>query len=224
MLDSGDGHVLQQFDLSTHEMIPSSFPYTVVATRDGRRAWCSLWNASRWRNSIWIREPLRGWIPLLEPKDPIAAWLSSHRTSSQPGREIALRRSCPTRTRWPWSIAASGRSGPPFLHEPCGTGICRDLSQRSGPIGRRQAVVCGRRLAECGCSVRYRTLAKPGIDFPASSRGPRFIPTDWYPSALAAHGDDLLIATAKGESTGPNNDISQLKMNAGAASIPTFRP
>ncbi len=28
-----------------------------------------------------------------------------------------------------------------------------------------------------------------------------FIPTDWYPSALAVHGDDLLIATAKGEGT-----------------------
>ena len=32
-----------------------------------------------------------------------------------------------------------------------------------------------------------------------------FIPTEWYPSALATHGDDLLIATAKGHSTGPNN-------------------
>ncbi len=31
-----------------------------------------------------------------------------------------------------------------------------------------------------------------------------FIPTDWYPSALAVHGDDLLIATAKGEGTRPN--------------------
>src|SRR5207253_28455 len=31
-----------------------------------------------------------------------------------------------------------------------------------------------------------------------------FIPTDWYPSALAVRGDDLLIATAKGEGTGPN--------------------
>ena len=38
-----------------------------------------------------------------------------------------------------------------------------------------------------------------------------FIPTDWYPSALAAQGDDLLIATAKGESSGPNSGISQLK-------------
>jgi len=32
-----------------------------------------------------------------------------------------------------------------------------------------------------------------------------FIPTEWYPSALASAGNDLLIASAKGESSGPNN-------------------
>src|ERR1700686_2548351 len=47
LIDAASGRVLKQFDLSTHEMVPSSFPYTVVASRDGRRAWCSLWNASR---------------------------------------------------------------------------------------------------------------------------------------------------------------------------------
>src|SRR6266852_2601887 len=72
LLDSGDGHVLQQFDLSTHEMIPSSFPYTVVATRDGRRAWCSLWNSSRIAELDLEKGTVSRWIPLLEPKDPIA--------------------------------------------------------------------------------------------------------------------------------------------------------
>ena len=72
LLDSGDGRVLQQFDLSTHEMIPSSFPYTVVATRDGRRAWCSLWNSSRVAELDLEKGSVTRWIPLLEPKDPIA--------------------------------------------------------------------------------------------------------------------------------------------------------
>jgi len=36
-----------------------------------------------------------------------------------------------------------------------------------------------------------------------------FIPTDWYPSAVAFHGDDLLIATAKGEGTGPNKGMGK---------------
>jgi hypothetical protein len=38
-----------------------------------------------------------------------------------------------------------------------------------------------------------------------------FIPTEWYPSALAIAGNDLLIATAKGESSGPNNMQGKLK-------------
>ncbi|HSY90737.1 MAG TPA: hypothetical protein VK812_05150, partial [Candidatus Binatus sp.] len=36
-----------------------------------------------------------------------------------------------------------------------------------------------------------------------------FIPTDWYPSALAVHGDDLFIATAKGEGSRPNKDMGK---------------
>jgi hypothetical protein len=38
-----------------------------------------------------------------------------------------------------------------------------------------------------------------------------FIPTEWYPSALAIAGNDLLIATAKGEGSGPNNMQGTLK-------------
>jgi hypothetical protein len=54
------------------------------------------------------------------------------------------------------------------------------------------------------------TLTKPGISFPLPSEAIGFIPTDWYPSALATAGDDLLIATAKGQGTGPDNGTSTL--------------
>jgi hypothetical protein len=48
--------------------------------------------------------------------------------------------------------------------------------------------------------------------FYAPSENPLgFIPTEWYPSALAIAGNDLLIATAKGEGSGPNNMQGQLK-------------
>ena len=47
LLDPATGKILQTFDLSTSNLVPSSFPYTCVATRDGRHAWCSLWNASQ---------------------------------------------------------------------------------------------------------------------------------------------------------------------------------
>ena len=45
----------------------------------------------------------------------------------------------------------------------------------------------------------------------SSCRTLGFIPTEWYPSALAIAGNDLLIATAKGEGSGPNNMQGKLK-------------
>src|SRR4029077_20707909 len=72
LLDPGDGRILQRFDLSTNQTIPASFPYTVVATRDGRRAWCSLWNSCRVAELDLEKGTLTRWMPLLEPKDPTA--------------------------------------------------------------------------------------------------------------------------------------------------------
>jgi hypothetical protein len=47
---------------------------------------------------------------------------------------------------------------------------------------------------------------KPPVEARTSSAMPiGFIPTEWYPSALAVVGNDLLIASAKGEGSGPNN-------------------
>ena len=45
----------------------------------------------------------------------------------------------------------------------------------------------------------------------ASDSSPGFIPTEWYPSALAVAGNDLLIATAKGQSSGPNQMMGKLE-------------
>ena len=46
LLDTATGRVVKTFDLSTGQHIPAAYPYAVVATRDGSRAYCSLWNAS----------------------------------------------------------------------------------------------------------------------------------------------------------------------------------
>src|SRR5437899_11705875 len=54
-------------------MIPSSFPYTVVVTRDGQRAWCSLWNSSRVAELDLPHGTVSQWIPLLEPSGPTTA-------------------------------------------------------------------------------------------------------------------------------------------------------
>ena len=55
-------------------------------------------------------------------------------------------------------------------------------------------------------AVMVLSPTRPGAG-PVPIRRPGLIPTDWYPSALAVRGDDLLIATAKGEGTRANNGV-----------------
>ena len=38
-----------------------------------------------------------------------------------------------------------------------------------------------------------------------ATRAAGFVPTEWYPTALAISGDKLYVATGKGQGTGPNN-------------------
>ena len=85
LLDVASGKVLQRFDLSTNDLVPSSFPYTCVATRDGRRAWCSLWNASRVAELDLTSGKIVRWIKLKEPEDPHCSGLASDRDAAESG-------------------------------------------------------------------------------------------------------------------------------------------
>src|SRR5215475_7539929 len=79
LLDPATAKILETFDLSTRALVPSAFPYTVVATRDGRRAWCSLWNASQVAELDLTSGKLVRWIKLEQPEDAIAP--GSHPTA-----------------------------------------------------------------------------------------------------------------------------------------------
>jgi len=199
LLDLASGKVLQSFDLSTNDLVPSSFPYTVIATRDGKRAWCSLWNASQVAELDLAGGKAVRWIKLNEPQDPVAP--GSHPTAMllSPDERILSNAD---------EVAAiSLEKGGPL----------RYLS--TNPGGQKYAGSFPTALAQSSDGKRL-FVADSSLDavavFDTSDRSTEtgtgkdiqsasgFIPTDWYPSALAVHGDDLLIATAKGEGAGPN--------------------
>jgi DNA-binding beta-propeller fold protein YncE len=204
LLDVASGRVLQSFDLSTHEMIPASFPYTVVATRDGRTAWCSLWNASRVAELDLTAGKVVRWIPLLELKSKILP--GSHPTALllSPDEKLLY-------------VALSNADAVAVIETSTGKALHLTSTKVSGqefagtyPSALAQSAD-GKRLFVADASLNAvavfdtATLAKPGIEFLLPTEALGFIPTDWYPSALAVHGDDLLIATAKGQGTGRNN-------------------
>jgi DNA-binding beta-propeller fold protein YncE len=210
LLDPADGRISRQFDLSTHHMIPSSFPYTVVAARDGRRAWCSLWNGSSVAEMDLARGRVVRWIPLLAPKSEIAP--GSHPT--------ALLLSADEKLLY---VALSNADAVAVIDTATGnvTHIASTKlpgQEYAGTYPNALALSAdGTRLFVADASLNAvavfdtATLAKPGIVFPLPTEALGFMPTEWYPSALATIGDDLLIAAAKGQSTGPNNGVSQLK-------------
>lgn len=211
LLDLASGKVLQSFDLSTSDLVPSSFPYTVVAARDGRRAWCSLWNASRIAELDLINGKVVRWIKLKEPDDPIAP--GSHPTAmllslDEKSLYVALSNVD--------TVAVIATDSARIL-ELLDTAVRNQQFAGTYPSALAQSGD-GKRLFVADASanaVAVLDTSKVIANDPSSNDRSGdsatwpalgFIPTDWYPSALAVQGDDLLIATAKGQGTRPNKD------------------
>ena len=198
LMDAASGRILHVFDLTTSGHIPSSYPYAVVATRDGVHAFCSLWNASsvaelNVRTGLVVQR-----IPLLPPSSPMAA--GSHPTA------LLL---SPDEKRLYVALANADA----IAVVDSGTGRLDGLLSTLLP-GQKHGGTYPSALAETEDGRRL-LVANSGSDAVAvfgtasdNSLTPRppagFIPTEWYPTALAVRKDDLLIASGKGVGSGPN--------------------
>jgi DNA-binding beta-propeller fold protein YncE len=226
LLDPTTGKILQTFDLSTSDLIPSSFPYTCVATHDGRRAWCSLWNASQVAEldltsgnvvrQIKLQEPFEPLTPGSRPipQDPLAP--GSHPTAmlltpDEKGLYVALSNvdqivlvsttSANATAYFRVKITAQGYAG----SYPTALGLSRDGRYLFAGASSLDAVA----IFDTNQPHGFIKRSDGGVNSFVPQAPLGFIPTDWYPSALAVHGDDLLIATAKGEGTRANKDMGK---------------
>jgi DNA-binding beta-propeller fold protein YncE len=207
LLDPATGKILQSFDLSTSDLVPSSFPYTCVATRNGNRAWCSLWNASQVAELDLTSGKVVRWIKLKKPDDLLAP--GSHPTAillSPDEKTLYVALSNVDQ------VAAVSAGDGAVLHF-FGTSAPGQKYSGSYPTALSQSSE-GKYLFVADSSVDAVAVfdvsqqpAPPSEQKEQPAVG--FIPTDWYPSALAVQGDDLLIATAKGEGSRPNKDMGK---------------
>ncbi|MFZ0953284.1 MAG: phosphoesterase, partial [Candidatus Sulfotelmatobacter sp.] len=239
LLDITSGKVLERFDLSTSNLVPSSFPYTCVATRDGRRAWCSLWNASQVAELDLAGSKVTRWIkvnrlgdvlmptalPTTRPEDPLAPGL--HPTAlllSRDERVLYIAVSSGDFVEAVW--AATGQVLGAFTTKAPAQKydgsyptalvlssdgmhlLAADSSLNAVAVFETSGLNAELKEGEADLAQQQATgSAQPRfrIGTLRPSWSPLgFIPTDWYPSALAVHGDDLIIATAKGQGTRPN--------------------
>ncbi|HEY6765765.1 MAG TPA: bifunctional YncE family protein/alkaline phosphatase family protein [Candidatus Sulfotelmatobacter sp.] len=208
LLDPATGKILQAFDLSTSDLVPSSFPYTCVATHDGQRGWCSLWNASRIAELDLVSGKVVRSIKLKEPDDPIAP--GSHPTAMVLSRdEMTLYVALSNADLVAVVSASDGTVSGYFSTQPAGQKYAGSFptALAISSDGTRLFAADSSLDAVAAFDLSHTERQAAASDVPQPPLG--FIPTDWYPTALAVHGDDLFIATAKGEGARPNKDMGK---------------
>jgi len=197
LLDASSGRILQRYDLSTYTYVPASYPYAVVATRDGKRGYCSLWNASRVAELDLQAGQVARWIPLGPPSSP-----------TQPGSHPTAMLLSPDERKL--YVALSNADAVAMIDTATG-GVTATLSALLP--GQRYAGTYPNALAQSGATlfvanasanaVAVFDVGREGAEAAHRARG--FLPTEWYPTALAVQGDNLFIVSGKGQGTGPNS-------------------
>jgi DNA-binding beta-propeller fold protein YncE len=200
LLDTSDGKIIHRFDLSTFKRIPASLPYTAAMTSDGKRGFVSLWNASSVVELDLQKRSVTRFIPLRKPQAALeggshpTALLLSHDNSrlfitltnrdeidvldTSTGKIVgALSTKLPDQT--------FGGSDPESLA----------LS------GDEHMLFSANAISD---SVAVFDLTRLRASEPLAASG--FIPTEWYPTVVAVAGSDLLIGSAKGRGSGPNEE------------------
>jgi DNA-binding beta-propeller fold protein YncE len=207
LLDVTSGKIEKSFDLSRDRHIPAAYPYSVIANKAGTKAWVSLWNAATIARLNLTTGEVDAWYDVFEKTDRTAP--STHPTAMtlNPAEDALfvtasnadfdfviafdLKTAQITR-RFHVNLDTSLRSAPGSVPE----------SVAFSPDGTRLFAACASLDAVAVFDARDAELEVHPLGF---------IPTDWYPSALAVVGNDLLITTAKGEGSGPNNMQGRLK-------------
>ena len=205
LIDARDGKVLHRFDLGRGKVVPNSFPYAVIANRDGTRAWCSLWNGSSvaeldLRSGKVVRQ-----TALLPPKEEIDA--SSHPTAlllSPDERRLYVTLANRDRVAM---ISTADSKVERYLDtrlpgQTYGGNYPIALAQSSDGNWLYAAVSSSDAVAVFDLRESRGTHSQATQDRPYY-----FIPTQWYPTALAISGNDLFVVTGKGVGTGPNSAV-----------------
>ena len=193
VLSALTGFVERRIDVGSSTWVPSAYPYTVVTRRDGKRAWVSLWNGSEVVELDLTKGTVVRRIPLLAPESktapgshPTALLLSKNQrrlyVSLANADAVAVIGTAAGRLRGMWSTALPGQ-------------LYGGSTPNALALSPDEKTLY---VADAGADAVAVLDTHTG-----GARG--FIPTEWYPTALAALDDELFVATGKGKGTGPNS-------------------
>ncbi len=208
LLDAATGKIVTRFDLSSTSAVPAAYPITVTTTRDGKLGFVALWNGSAVAELDLVHGRVLSTVALLPPRSVGAA--GSHPASlawspdekqlyvALANRDMAAAVSIAPGAKHAMKVAAyfdTKLPGQTYF------GAVPDAIAAS-PDGKRLYVANASSNAVAVFDTHTKKANGAQIE---AARPLGFVPTGWYPTALAATDKELLIATGKGEGTGPNN-------------------
>ncbi len=72
LLDPATGAIEHRFDLAESDAVPSTYPIALQLSKDGKRAFVALWNASEIVELDLVKNAVGRKLALLKPPSPIA--------------------------------------------------------------------------------------------------------------------------------------------------------
>jgi len=206
-MNATTGALVRRFDLSSNAAVPSTYPIDVAISRDGKRAFVALWNASEVAELDLVKGTVVRRVTLMKPKLDIAA--GTHPCALLLDERAGV-----------LYVALANRDAVAAVS--VGTVAMRELAVRGyfdtrlpgqSYFGAEPDALAenadGTRLyvANMGTDSiavfdprKLRSMAKAkGMLEPIG-----FVPTELMPIALTFAEQTLYVATAKGKGTGPN--------------------
>jgi DNA-binding beta-propeller fold protein YncE len=230
LMDAATGEIERTFDVSESDSVPSTYPIALAVTKDGRRAFVALWNASEVVELDLATGKVVRRLALLKPRSAIAPgthpcalllYPSGQRTPAGDPDERAGMMYVALSNRDAVAAVSIGTEHAPelavrgyfdtrlpgqsyFGAEPVALAMSADGSRLyAANLGSDAVAVLDPR--------RLRGVVKAkGFVEPLG-----FVPTEWMPLALLSSGGKLYVTTDKGKGTGPNNFPPRIAAEAG---------
>ena len=209
LLDAATGAIEKRFDLSESDAVPATYPIALAVTKNGKRAFVALWNASEIAELDLMRGTVARKLALLKPANPVAPGTHPCAFAFSPDEKtlyvaLADRDAVAAVNVGAGQFAVKGYFDTRlpgqsyFGAEPDALAVNSDDSRLyvANMASDAIAVIDTKKLTS--------KAAKTGMVEPIG-----FVPTEWMPISIAfvpsPSGGKLYVATAKGKGTGPNN-------------------
>jgi YVTN family beta-propeller protein len=208
LVNASTGKIEKTFDLSENDAVPSAYPIALAVTKDGRRAFVALWNASEVAELDLVSDKVVRHVELMKPKSDVAP--GTHPCALLLDENAGLLYVA-LANRDAVAAVDIGKKGEPQLavHGYFDTrlpgqsyyGAVPNALALNGDGSRLYVANMGSDAVAVLDSRKLKTMAKAkGMVEPVG-----FVPTELMPMALAFSGGKLYVASGKGKGTGPNN-------------------